>query len=203
MNFTVGLLALLVLAAAGRPEVGSSALAREAAAPCPIPPEGGFSAIWSSSPELQAILGCPTSLHPRIQPAAWQVKTTYQPFEGGEMIWSDHIGWYAQPVVFVLYSDGSFGRFEDKFTSGVDPISGGEVPPEGLSEPVLGFGKVWREQEGVRDALGWAITPDTPGVGRYQMFQRGDMVWISQTNRTYVFERESRNIVVFDIPFAP
>jgi hypothetical protein len=115
------------------------------------------------------------------------------------MIWSDHIGWYAQPVVYVLYADGSYQRFEDSFDAAVDPVSGGETPPNGLVEPILGFGKVWRDRPGVRESLGWATSSETPGVGRFQLFFRGDMVWISQTNQTYVF---SNGVVhVFDIPF--
>ncbi len=101
------------------------------------------------------------------------------------MIWSDHIGWYAQPVVYVLYPDGTYRRYDDTYDAAVDPVSGGEEPTDGLLEPALGFGKVWREGPGVREALGWATTNETPGTGRFQLFSGGDMVWISQTDKTY------------------
>jgi hypothetical protein len=168
---------------------------------CPVLPAGGFLKIWQSNPDLQAELGCPTSYHPRITPTAWEVTTSYQPFERGEMIWSDRIGWYHQPVVYVLYADSTYQRFDDTFDPAVDPISGGEMPPNGLVEPILGFGKVWREMPGVRDALGWATAGETPGVGRFQMFCGGNMVWISQTNQTYVFFIGGI-VHVFDVPFS-
>lgn len=116
------------------------------------------------------------------------------------MIWSDHLGWYAQPVIYVLYDDATYQRLEDGFDSAVDPVSGGETPPSGLVEPILGFGKVWRDQPGVRQALGWATAGEMPGSGRFQLFFGGDMVWISQTDQTYVF---SNGVVyVFDVPFS-
>ena len=116
------------------------------------------------------------------------------------MIWSDHVGWYAQPVVYVLYADSTYQRLEDTFDAALDPISGAETPPNGLVEPMYGFGKAWREQPGVRESLGWATSSETPGPGCFQVFLGGDMVWISQTNQTYVF---SGNVVhVLDVPFS-
>lgn len=171
---------------------------------CPTLPQSGFLIIWQSSADLQASLGCPTSFHPRIMPEAWEVKTSYQLFEDGAMLWSDHLGWYAQPVVYVLYSNSTFDRFDDHFEPGVDPVEGSEQPPSGLVEPLFGFGKVWRDQAGVQESLGWATTSETPGVGRFQMFEEGEMIWISQTNQTYVFSRWGSNLVsTFDIPFSP
>jgi hypothetical protein len=169
---------------------------------CSVLPTGSFLTIWQSNPDLQTSLGCPTSYHPRITPTAWEVKTSYQPFERGEMIWSDHIGWYEQPVVYVIYADSTYQRLEDTFDPATDPTGGGETPPNGLVEPKLGFGKVWHNQPGVREALGWATTSEAPGEGRFQTFFGGDMVWISQTNKTYVFVSSDNTVYTFDIPFS-
>lgn len=173
---------------------------------CLAPPAGNFLTIWQSDPELQDALGCPTSYHPRVIPDAWQVQTSYQPFEHGEMIWSDHIGWYAQPVIYVIYHTEYpyYHHFNDTFDPAVEPVGGGETPPNGLVEPLHGFGKVWREQPGVRETLGWATASETPGAGRFQMFAGGNTVWISQTNQTYVFvfRHGSTTVRVFDIPFS-
>ncbi|MFQ5594840.1 MAG: hypothetical protein ACE5HA_11905, partial [Anaerolineae bacterium] len=118
---------------------------------CRVLPEGGFLTIWQGDPDLRSALGCPTSYHPRVIPRAWEVKTAYQPFEHGAMIWSDHIGWYPEAIVLVLYADSTYQRFEDTFDPEVDPARGGETPPDGLVEPMLGFGKVWRAQPAVRE----------------------------------------------------
>jgi hypothetical protein len=175
-----------------------------APANCPVPPASSFLAIWQSDSTLQAALACPTSYHPRITPQAWEVKTSYQPFEHGHMIWSDHQGWYAQPEIRVLFTDGTSRRFDDNFDPATDSTSGNEEPPGGLYEPVMGFGKVWRENPEVRSALGWATAPETPGSGRYQLFMGGRMIWIDQTDYTYVFISQSAVdlVWVFDVPFV-
>jgi len=116
------------------------------------------------------------------------------------MIWSDHIGWYAQPVVYVLHAGATYQRFEDTFDAAVEPVGGGETPPNGLVEPIYGFGKVWREKPGVRESLGWATSGEIPGVGRFQMFTGGGMIWMSQTNQTYVFTHSA--VHVFDVPYS-
>lgn len=118
------------------------------------------------------------------------------------MIWSDHIGWYEQQVIYVLYSGGSYQRFEDTFEGAVDPFNGGETPPAGgLMEPSLGFGKIWRNQPGVRDGLGWATAAEVMGTGRFELFLRGEMIWISQTNQTYVFTNSNGLFLTVASPF--
>ena len=158
---------------------------------CDVLPEGAFLTIWRDNPRLRAALACPFSGHPRTEPMAWEVETAYQPFERGAMIWSSQIGWYPQPVIYVLHDDGTYERFRDTFDDETDPVQSGEKPPSGLEEPILGFGKVWREENGVRQSLGWASREEEPGPGRFQMFQGsgggdGAMIWLSQVGRTYV-----------------
>jgi len=129
------------------------------------------------------------------------IQTAYQTFEHGAMIWSNQIGWFELEVIYVLYNDGSYLRYDDTFDPAVDPTSGGETPPAGLAEPVFGFGKLWREHPDVRAVLGWATAGETGGSGRFQLFRGGDMIWISQTNKTYAFSFGSSTVLLFDIPF--
>jgi hypothetical protein len=123
------------------------------------------------------------------------VQTSYQPFEHGEMIWSDHVAWYPQPVICVLYADSTYQRLDDTFDPASDPIDSNQIPPRG-------FGKVWRDQPGVRKRLGWATSSATPGAGQFQMFLDGDMVWISQTNQTYVFLAKDSVVRAYNLPFS-
>jgi hypothetical protein len=169
---------------------------------CPVPPTGGFLLIWGSDPDLQSTLGCPFDPHPRRVPTAWQVQTAYQPFERGEMIWSDHVAWYPQPVIYVLYADSTYQRFDDTFDPETDPVRGGQTPPPGLVEPAYGFGTVWRDQPGVRERLGWATADETPGEGYFQMFLGGNMVWITQTDQTYVFVSGDNAVRAYDVRFS-
>jgi uncharacterized protein with LGFP repeats len=167
---------------------------------CAVLPEGVFLAIWQSDAARQAVLGCPTSNHPRIEPAAWEVQTAYQPFEHGAMIWSDHIGWYEKPIIYVLYDDGTFEGVDDTFDPNTDPTSGGETPPASLFEPILGFGKVWHERPDVRAALGWATAEETPGAGRFQLFTGGNMIWLSQRGETVVLLFDSSTYAIESSP---
>jgi hypothetical protein len=173
-----------------------------AAVSCPVLPEGGFLTIWQSQPALQAALGCPFEPHPRQTPAAWPVQTAYQTFEGGALLWSDHIAWYVQPVIYALYADNSYQRFDDTFDPAVDP-AGGETAANGRVAPALGFGKVWRDQPGVQERLGWPAAPEQAGEGYFQLFQGGEMIWLSQTGQTYVFLAEPGQVQIFNVPFSP
>ena len=72
----------------------------------------------------------------------------------------------------------------------------------GLVQPSLGIGKVWRENAGVRQAIGWATNAELPGTGRFEMFLGGNMVYSSQTGKTFVFLSESKRVQAFDVAFS-
>ncbi len=81
-----------------------------------------------------------------------------QPFEHGTMLW---VG--AEDRIYVLYADGGVGAwnaFTDEWDEGEPPDDPTLVPPPGLYQPVRGFGLVWREQQNVRERLGWATAPE-------------------------------------------
>jgi hypothetical protein len=107
-------------------------------------------------------------------------------FERGEMYWIKQRG--GTGLIFVvIYGPNnalSYQRFEDTWSEG-QPLNSGLEPPSGLLEPARGFGKVWREQAGIRDALGWATEEEQGVVVSYQEFQRGALLRIkdSQYNR--------------------
>lgn len=153
---------------------------------CPMP-AGGFALIYNSDPALAAAIGCPTSQQPNLPPQAWVVQTAYQSFERGFMVWSSRLGWVEQRVIYVLFNDGSYRRFDDAWQEGVDPERGGESPPEGLLEPARGFGKVWRDNPEVRAGLGWALGPEAGAEGRIQLFAGGEMFHVPQAGLTYIF----------------
>jgi hypothetical protein len=85
-----------------------------------------------------------------------------QPFEGGRMLWLEQVGLEgAQPgLILVLYADGSYEAYEDTWTESEPESDPSITPPAGLYQPRRGFGKVWREQPGVRGQLGWALAPE-------------------------------------------
>jgi len=58
------------------------------------------------------------------------------------------------------------------------------VPPEGLYQPIRGFGKVWRTQPGVREQLGWALAPEQGFDGAYQHGWAPRYGWMTAYLRT-------------------
>jgi len=147
---------------------------------CATVPQGGLGAIFQSDPNIQAAIGCP------LTGASISASSAYQTFQNGAMIWISSLGAQTQPVIYVLYNNGTYQRYNDTFQDGVDPSSSGAVPPEGMLEPIRGFGKVWRENAGVRDTIGWASSGETGGSAQIQLFERGEMLYISQVGQTYV-----------------
>ncbi len=114
--------------------------------PCP------YSYFFEPAPE-----GCPLD-EPTISAAA------EQPFEGGVMIWLE-----ANDSVYVFYKDQRWQRFDDDWSEGQPENDPTIIPPEGLHQPIRGFGKVWREQAEVRNELGWALSPELGYESKIQL----------------------------------
>src|SRR5262249_34197063 len=97
-----------------------------------------------------------------------------QDFEHGYMFWLSN-----QDVIWVLIRSGSgqdageWYKYQDTFKDGEPEIDPSLTPPTTtplpltktpvgapMYQPRRGFGKLWRTTLGLRDALGWALTPD-------------------------------------------
>lgn len=113
--------------------------------------------VWFFSPAPE---GCPR--------ATGHSPASEQHFERGRMIW---LGAYE--TIYVLYDDGQTPAWRAFFDDWVE-VEGdladdlALTPPPGLFQPVRGFGKVWRENETVRERLGWALGPEQAFSGVYQ-----------------------------------
>lgn len=118
-----------------------------------------------------------------LKPATFP-QAAEQIFEHGRMIWlqeipSENDGWgKAQgPTIYVLYNyyingestGGQSQKFDDTWTSDEQESDPSIVPPEGLYQPIRGFGKVWRNNPEVRERLGWALAPERGYDGAYQV----------------------------------
>lgn len=109
-----------------------------------------------------------------------------QSFENGFMFWLGHTTqerctdqhtfapssgevWVA--ILDKSLKSGQWLIFVDDWTDGADPISDPSLtPPPGLSQPVRGFGKIWRTKltDAQRTALGWATGTELPYSADYQ-----------------------------------
>lgn len=102
---------------------------------------------------------CPAGL-PQISLEAEQV------FEYGRMIWVE-----ALDRIYVIFEDGlspQWAQYPDDYQDGDPDRDEGLVPPPGLSQPVRGFGLVWRSNPRVKDRLGWGTTPEVSFEGMFQ-----------------------------------
>ena len=119
-------------------------------------------AVWFFDPVPEG--GCP-------QEAPLAINAIYQQFERGQMIWLSNSG-----QIIVLFDDSpdnideetpAWTVLPDTFVEGQPQEDPNINPPEGFLEPIRGFGNAWRQNESVRDRLGWAITQETGYVTRY------------------------------------
>jgi hypothetical protein len=76
-----------------------------------------------------------------------------QNFERGLMIWIEA----EDVIIYTTWNGLTHAELVDTFEHGVDPVKDETlIPPDGLYQPEYGLGKVWRNEAGVRELLGWA-----------------------------------------------
>jgi hypothetical protein len=89
-----------------------------------------------------------------------------QRFERGWMIWHENTR-----EIFVLFTDNktpTWLRVTDSFTEGMPERDENIIAPPNLSQPVRGFGYVWRNDQTIRDRLGWAVEGESGYQGLMQ-----------------------------------
>ena len=72
-----------------------------------------------------------------------------QDFEGGRVLWYQAAGIYSQPVLYVIYNDGTWAQYTDTWDSSQPFDDPSIIPPTDRFAPVAGIGKMWREAPGV------------------------------------------------------
>lgn len=108
-------------------------------------------------------LGCPLSAN------TGGTKITQQPFEDGWMFGHDEL-----LTIWVLLDDHSYETFENTWVKGDDEYSCPELSPSRTPPtPGFGFGRVWCENEGVRQGLGLATDVEQTSNALVQIFERG------------------------------
>jgi hypothetical protein len=104
-----------------------------------------------------------------------QLYIAHQDFQHGYMFWIS-----TAKVIWVLYygpgnndRSGEWQSYPDTFVDGEVEIDPTLVPPESsLYQPKRGFGKLWRNTPEIKDALGWATTPEF-GLNTTYVYQAG------------------------------
>jgi hypothetical protein len=139
---------------------------------CASPPPEPFTGVWQNNSAARERLGCPVGI-PQERTAA------FQPFEHGFMFWIQ-----AEGSVYVLSNTAirqagetdTWWRLDDTFTEG-EPIADDTlIAPNGLLQPERGFGKVWRQNGFVREAVGWATDEEEGYDATWLNFEHGWMI---------------------------
>lgn len=109
-------------------------------------------------------------------PTVAELTVAEQVFENGRMVWVEPVG-----LIWVLVASeddpnqGDWFCYTDTFVDGDAEIDPEIVPPDDLLQPRRGFGKVWRTVPGVREQLGWAVTPEFGFVSPYTYVPGGTL----------------------------
>lgn len=147
---------------------------------CSFGPPGGFATVYQGDPTLSAQLGCASG-------SVLPMSSASQLYERGEMFWLQGPPGY----IYVLFNTGRWQRYDDTYNASVDPESGGETAPAGLKEPIRGFGKVWRSAQEVRTGLGWASNDEVGGQATVQLFEHGQMIYLSQRGQIFILVNDA------------
>ena len=134
----------------------------------PLPTSG-----FTATPAATATATLTPTPDPFPTPTRAQLQVAEERFEHGRMFWlqpNDQI-W-----VVVEAEDGSqkWSVYADTFVEGeveFDPTL--EPPEEGLQQPIRGFGKLWRENLEVQEALGWAVDIEYGYIANYEYHPGG------------------------------
>ncbi|MGE5617952.1 MAG: zf-HC2 domain-containing protein [Sphingomonadaceae bacterium] len=132
-------------------------------------PARGFGALYLLQPDVAARLG------PAYDPER-PVTLLAQTFERGQLISR------ADRKEIVALLEGSQWR------SYPDTYDGTESWTPGSGEPVRSFGKLWRDQTDLRQALGMPTAPEQQFEGAEQRFERGTMLRTAQRTIVVLFE---------------
>lgn len=109
-------------------------------------------------------------------PVIDQIIVAEQAFENGRMF-------YLQPnqeIWVMINTDddtaGVWTRHRDTWSEDLPETDPSIVPPEeDLYQPIRGFGKLWRENPAVREALGWALEDEMGHVTDYAYYAGGEV----------------------------
>jgi hypothetical protein len=146
------------------------------------PPPMPFAPVWQNIEQARTLMRCPIG-------APEEVRGVFQAFEHGVMFWRE-----SDKSIFVLsdlmirqgQETDSWWRVADTFREGEPEGDPALQPPDGLLQPVRGFGNAWRSNAFIREALGWAVGSEAEISSLWQQFEGGWMMTGPGGNPIYV-----------------
>lgn len=109
-------------------------------------------------------------------PVSREIVVAEQAFQNGKMF-------YLQPrdEIWVLINEGEdevSGRwniYDNEWEEGMPESDPSIEPPDDFVQPIRGFGKLWRENQAIRDALGWALDTEYGHWTQYEYYHGGEV----------------------------
>lgn len=135
---------------------------------CGTAVDNRFSALYQQY-GLGEALGCAIGAGQSL-PMAGQV------FENGLMIWVSNNGIFVLTAQPVDGQPNTFWQVADVWHDGMPADDPSLTVPDGLNQPIRGFGLAWRTQTNIRSALGWAVGGEDGYTGMLQQFENGWMI---------------------------
>lgn len=156
---------------------------------CTIPIDDRFAPTYTQNTTMAQQLGCPSD-------GGNVANLVHQPFERGNMYWRE-----TTRQIYVLGADRTVQIIPDTWQEGQPRDDPNLIPPNGMLQPIRGFGLVWRNG-GMINTLGWALQTEA-GLGSYwQSFERGAM-FVGSNNQIYGLVLSSPTSGSFQGPFTP
>ena len=113
-------------------------------------------------------------------PKAAKVAAAEQPFERGVLLWRQDL-----KLIYVLLPDQTWFYTGDAWREGDPDFDPALQAPPNLYQPTRGFGLVWRETLGARDALGWAVAEEEGYTALIQDFENGSL-WSTTDSKVFI-----------------
>jgi len=128
----------------------------------------GFHRLLETEGMVQSQIGCPLS-------GEQSLVSVEQFFDGGHMLLTPDKG----EIIVTFEDNRRWAAYRDTYAGGPEPDFA-VAPPADRDRPEGAFGKLWRENPGLRDRLGWPVGPVRNFRGTLQEFQRGTMAFTGQ-----------------------
>ncbi len=140
-------------------------------AACGLPVAAPFQSAWTAHAALKETLGCPVN-------NGFDLRLVHQPFERGHMFYRDTGNIYAISEQSIRQGNPTdiYWQLPDSWQEGQAESDPSLTPPDGLLQPIRGFGNVWRNTPSLRDVLGWATAPEEWIDAFWQDFEGGWML---------------------------
>ena len=114
------------------------------------------------------------------RPIRGEIYIAEQEFEHARMFWLEPAA--RKESIWILFSDGptddvgDWVVYEDRFEEGEISSDPSILPPEGKFQPIRGFGKLWRQEDELRNRVGWALADEVGYSTDYHYEFGGEVV---------------------------